>query len=207
MKKQLSLRGRRSQGLSWTPRSHSQGHQHPKRTSPLLRVHLLPFPPNVPVPGSQRRSTHHLRNPEPAFHRSSSPRAPPGLTWPLAKPSKPSYTANILCPSEMPTRTAARTAAFMPAAGAPTFTTPTLQLLCKSGGGAGHWLDAPPQAHAQVRGWRGDSGREVRLGGGGRDALEGRRVASTKQGPSRAGSRGEDRGQGLLPLGFRSPAA
>lgn len=61
--------------------------------------------------------------------------APPGLTWPLAKPSKPSYTANTLCPSEMPTRTAARTAAFMPAAGAPTFTMPTLQLLCKSEGG------------------------------------------------------------------------
>lgn len=51
-------------------------------------------------------------------------------TCPLLKPSKPSLTANILCPSEMPTLTAERTAAFMPAAGAPTFSTATLKLLC-----------------------------------------------------------------------------
>lgn len=50
-------------------------------------------------------------------------------TCPLENPSKPSLTANILCPSEMPTLTAERTAAFMPAAGAPTFNTATLKLL------------------------------------------------------------------------------
>ena len=73
------------------------------------------------------------RKPESMFPSGASLARAPGLTLPLAKPSKPSYTANILCPSEMPTRTAARTAAFMPAAGAPTFTTPTLQLVCESG--------------------------------------------------------------------------
>lgn len=53
------------------------------------------------------------------------------LTFPLAKPSNPSMTANILWPSVMPTLTAALTAAFIPAAGAPTFKTATLKLDCK----------------------------------------------------------------------------
>lgn len=53
------------------------------------------------------------------------------LTFPLAKPSNPSMTANILWPSVMPTLTAALTAAFIPAAGAPTFKTATLKLVCK----------------------------------------------------------------------------
>lgn len=52
-------------------------------------------------------------------------------TWPLAKPSKPSLTASTRCPSAMPMRTAERTAAFMPAAGAPTLVTATLKPLCK----------------------------------------------------------------------------
>lgn len=53
------------------------------------------------------------------------------LTFPLANPSKPSMTANILWPSVIPTLTAALTAAFIPAAGAPTFKTATLKLVCK----------------------------------------------------------------------------
>ncbi|TNN63584.1 hypothetical protein EYF80_026236 [Liparis tanakae] len=55
------------------------------------------------------------------------PRSSRVPTCPLENPSNPSLTANILCPSEMPTLTAERTAAFMPAAGAPTFSTATLK--------------------------------------------------------------------------------
>lgn len=51
-------------------------------------------------------------------------------TCPLDNPSNPSLTANILWPSAIPTLTAERTAAFIPAAGAPTFNTATLKELC-----------------------------------------------------------------------------
>lgn len=57
-------------------------------------------------------------------------------TCPLDSPSNPSLTANIRWPSAIPTLTAERTAAFMPAAGAPTFNTATLKELCGGGGGS-----------------------------------------------------------------------
>ena len=191
-----------------------------KNTSPLPHVHLLPFPPNPGTPETQ--SPLPLRNPEPAFHQSPSRQAPPGPTWPLAKPSNPSYTANILCPSEMPTRTAARTAAFMPAAGAPTFTTPTLQLLCKSGAGAGGCGSlarrTPPapgtaasRVHVQVMGWRRDSGA-ARSGWAGVGMMHWSSKGWPPQSRNRAGQdsglprgKGEDQGGGGWVQGARSP--
>lgn len=59
-------------------------------------------------------------------------------TCPLDNPSNPSLTANILWPSAIPTLTAERTAAFIPAAGAPTFNTATLKELC--------WRERPSKA-------------------------------------------------------------
>lgn len=54
-----------------------------------------------------------------SVHRARPSHSAP--TWPLARPSKPSCTTYTVWPWEMPVRTAERTAAFMPAAGAPTF--------------------------------------------------------------------------------------
>lgn len=50
-------------------------------------------------------------------------------TWPWASPSKPSWTANMLWPWMRPILTAERTAAFIPAQGAPMFMMATLMLL------------------------------------------------------------------------------
>lgn len=49
-----------------------------------------------------------------------------GGTFPSASPSNPSCTASILCPWMIPILTVDLTAAFMPAAGAPTFSTAKL---------------------------------------------------------------------------------
>lgn len=65
-------------------------------------------------------------------------------TCPLDNPSNPSLTANILWPSAIPTLTAERTAAFIPAAGAPTFNTATLKELCGRQGSSQTRIKLPP---------------------------------------------------------------
>ncbi|TNN66901.1 hypothetical protein EYF80_022818 [Liparis tanakae] len=90
------------------------------RTNPTLDPKPKPIvPEQSPASHLAPPLTWPRLSPGPASHL-----APP-LTWPLENPSKPSLTASILWPSVIPTRTAARTAAFIPAAGAPTFSTAT----------------------------------------------------------------------------------
>lgn len=77
----------------------------------------------------------------------------------------------------MPTRTAERTAAFIPAAGAPTLMMPTLQLLCKRGHRVTCWHPRPSRAVSRGAGPRSSDthsslGTSSRPGEGSQDLLE-----------------------------------